>query len=386
MSLQLNGNSFFYASDKWISVNGTYVNLVTKALGGSGEYMKILIDIGHPAHVHFFINPIKIWKARGHKILITSRRKEIATDLLDALNLEHRILSAHPGKGNLKDLFQELIQRNRALFKLVRSEKPDIMTGIGGINIAHVRLFTKVPAIVFYDTENAVLSNVITYPFASLVVTPECYDSWLPPWHLKYPGYHELSYLHPLRFNPSKKLAIQAGLSKASDTFLIRTVSWQASHDISERGWSEELLIKLANYLSQKGKVIISAEGELPDSISSMQFRGPIHYIHHLMAFCRLYVGESATMASECAVLGTPAIYAAMTGRGYTDELESSYGLVRNIKNLKWNDLEKAINKILSKDKNYFRSKRERLLNEKLDVASFVADLVESYPDLSAFK
>ena len=348
--------------------------------------MKILVDIGHPAHVYFFLNPIRIWRDRGHSIIITSRKKEIATDLLDSLNLKHHILSSHPGKGNLRNLFLELIKRNRALLRIVRSEKPDIMVGIGGINISHVRVITRIPAIVFYDTENAVLSNMITYPFASRVVVPECYKAWLPPWHLKYPGYHELSYLHPKRFEPSKKKAIQAGLSLEKETFLVRTVSWQASHDISEKGWSQELIIKLVNYLKEKGKVIVSAEGSLPREIASYRFNGPIHYIHHLMAFSRLYIGESATMASECAVLGTPAIYAAMTGRGYTDEQEERYGLVKNIGKLTWDAIECAINEFLGKSYDSFALKRDQLLREKIDVASFVADLVESYPKIKGIQ
>ena len=34
--------------------------------------MKILIDIGHPAHLNFFKNSISILKRKGHKIIITS--------------------------------------------------------------------------------------------------------------------------------------------------------------------------------------------------------------------------------------------------------------------------------------------------------------------------
>ena len=347
--------------------------------------MKILVDIGHPAHVHFFINPIRIWRSRGHTVIITSRKKEIATDLLDTLNLKHKILSSHPGKGSLINLFRELMQRNRALFSVVQSERPDIMVGIGGVNIAHVKLVSRIPAIVFYDTENAVLSNLITYPFASLVVVPECYKAWLPPWHLKYPGYHELSYLHPNRFFPSREKAVEAGLSQDGDTFLLRTVSWQASHDVTEKGWSNEFTMQIVNYLKQKGKVIISSEGGLPLNLKPFHFTGPFHYIHHLMAFTRLYIGESATMASECAVLGTPAIYAAMTGRGYTDEQEHRFGLVKNVAHLEWKSVKSAIDDMLSQGPSFYAQKRKKLLEEKTDVANFVAELVETYPELPTF-
>jgi len=44
--------------------------------------MKILLDIGHPAHVHYFKNFIKIMEDKGHQFLITSRNKEIEHHLL----------------------------------------------------------------------------------------------------------------------------------------------------------------------------------------------------------------------------------------------------------------------------------------------------------------
>lgn len=49
--------------------------------------MKILIDINHPAHVHFFKNPIEILKKEGHEVVVTSRNKEFALQLLDDLKI-----------------------------------------------------------------------------------------------------------------------------------------------------------------------------------------------------------------------------------------------------------------------------------------------------------
>jgi len=341
--------------------------------------MKILVDIGHPAHVHFFSGPIEIWRNHGCEIVITSRHKEIAVDLLDAKGIKHRPLSALNGNG-IGSLARELVSRDRKLYQVVREEKPDILTGIGGVFVAHVGTLTRTPSVVFYDTENATLSNLITYPFSSLVVTPDCYQSWLPPWHLRYPGYHELSYLHPNHFHPNQEIAIACGLSTNRPTYLIRTVSWQASHDLSENGWSEDLLRRLTNYLSEHGKVIISAETALPDDLQQYRYQGPPEQIHHLMAFLSLFIGESATMASECAVLGVPAIYAAETGRGYTDEQEENYGLVKNVRNISWQYLKDAIDSFLATSKDTYAEKRQRLLNDKIDVSTFVAELIKDYP------
>ena len=342
--------------------------------------MRVLVDIIHPAHVHFFRNPLDILRKRGHEILITSRAKECALDLLEEMGLDHQVISAQRGKGVLP-LARELLVRERALHRVVRSFRPDILAGIGGVFIAHVGALARVPSLVFYDTENATLQNAITYPLASCVIVPECYRSWVPARrHVRYAGYHELSYLHPDRFSPDRGRALANGLDAERDTFLLRLVSWQASHDIGERGWSPELLDAVVARLGEHGRVLISAEGELPERHRGLAYRGRAAELHHVMAFCRALIGESATMASECAVLGVPAIYVAETGRGYTDDQESRYGLVRNVKRLAWPALAPVIDEILRFPAGHWQSQRRRMLDETCDVAAFVADCIERFP------
>ena len=341
--------------------------------------MKILIDIGHPAHVHFYARPIELWRNAGHSVIITSRIKEMAADLLDALGVTHNILSKM-NDGSKTGMIGELVGRDLALLKVVIREKPDILTGIGGIYVAHAGFLTRTPSITFYDTENATLSNLITYPFTSLVAVPDCYKGWLPPWHLRYPGYHELSYLHPNRFVPDKEKAIAAGLEPSRPTFLLRAVAWKANHDMNEKGWNIGLIKRLVDYLSRRGKVIISSENELPEDLKSFRYRGKHEDVHHLLAYLSLFIGESATMASECAVLGVPAVYAAQTGRGYTDEQEEKYGLVYNVRNFEWKSLHLVLEDIFRQSADSWREKREKLLLEKIDVCKFVEKLVTDFP------
>ena len=46
--------------------------------------MKIVVDINHPGHVHFFKNFIWEMEKRGHKILITVKEKDVTLKLLDS--------------------------------------------------------------------------------------------------------------------------------------------------------------------------------------------------------------------------------------------------------------------------------------------------------------
>ncbi len=343
------------------------------------NYMKILIDINHPAHVHFFRNPIGLLKERGHDLMITSRNKEVAVPLLDELNIVHAVLSSQNSGGGLFALGRELVQRDAALYKVARAFKPNAMAAIGGTFVAHVGWLTGIPSLVFYDTENAKLQNAITYPVASKVIVPRCYQSWTPKHSVRYAGYHELSYLHPDRFSPDSDIAERNGLDPNCDNFFIRTVSWQANHDVGESGWNEKLLVMVTEHLSRLGKVHISSEAVLPDSLRKYAYRGKVSDVHHLMAHCRMFIGESATMASECAVLGVPAIYAANTGRGYTDEQEQRYALVANIRQLSWARLREQIEWWLAVPKHEWRARRRKLLDETIDVAAFVVETIEHF-------
>ena len=343
--------------------------------------MKILIDIGHPAHVHFFFQPIRLLSSRGHDLLVTSRDKDVTLPLLQELAVPSETLSV--AAGGILGFARELVQRDYALWKVAKRFGPARMAEIGGTFIAHVGLLGGIPSLAFYDTENATLQNAITYPFASCVLVPRCYQGWLPRGrHVRYNGYHELSYLHPHHFVPQQDVALRNGLDPERDTFLIRLVSWKANHDIGEKGWSRDLLAQVTDYLTKRGKVLISSESQLEPPFDRMQYRGQVAEMHHLLAFCRAFVGESATMASEAAVLGVPAIYAAHTGRGYTDEQEKRYGLVCNVRSVEWPPVQEALNEMLAIPSAHWKEARSCLLADTLDVAGFVADAIEHFPDV----
>ena len=64
--------------------------------------MKILIDIGHPAHVHLFKNFALEMIAKGNYVLFTVRDKEHERYLLDINGFRYKSLGKHynsiPGK------------------------------------------------------------------------------------------------------------------------------------------------------------------------------------------------------------------------------------------------------------------------------------------------
>lgn len=337
--------------------------------GHGKNRMKILIDIGHPAHVHFFRNAIRSWNQSGDEVLITSRDKDVALQLLNGYGFTHNCLScAHPAKWSLG---VELLIREFQLFWLARRFRPDVMVAIAGTFMVHVGRLLRIPTVVFYDTEHARLQNAITYPFADYICTPSAYLDDLGPKHVRYPGYHELAYLHPNSFTPDPQVLAEHGLHENERFFIVRFISWNASHDCDLRGFSEKGKRRLVQALLRQGRVIITSEKQLPAEYEPYRLAVSPIKIHDLLAFASLYVGEGATMASEAAMLGVPAIFVNSMHAGTIHEQSVKYGLIDQIVD---NDrLLARVEELLSAPgvRDEYARKREKMLSEKIDVTEW---------------
>lgn len=339
--------------------------------------MRILIDILHPAHVHFFRNFHDEMRDRGHELRITARAKDRSLELLDRYGLAYDHISDQ--RSGTVGMTTEMAQRTGTMLRIMREFRPDVMTGIMGPSIALAGKLRRVPAVVFYDTEFARQTNWFVYPLAHSVCTPDCYQGKVRGNHVTYAGYHELAYLHPKRFRPDPAKLDAFGVAPDEPYSLVRFVSWQAVHDRNEKGLTGEQKRALVEQLEHHGKVIVSSEAQLPPDLARHQPTGPVDDIHHLLAFAQVIVGESATMSSEAAVLGVPAVMIATTGRGYTDDEERRYGLVRHFTEEQYDSAVAAIEKLFADGPREFGQRARRdLLAEKIDVTQWMVDYFES--------
>ena len=343
--------------------------------------MKIMVDLGHPAHVHLFKNFIWEMEKRGHEVLITARDKEILLDLLNVYGFECITISRE-GK-NLSGLAIELLKRDYKLFKLARSYKPDILIGMSSENLSHVGKLLRIPSVMFTDTEHAKLTNLVTFPFSDVICTPSCFNRDLGKKQIRYNGYHELAYLHPNYFTPNPAVLDEIGLSKDDAFIILRLVSWRAGHDVGQHGIKNK--IELVRELEKYGRVFITSEGQLPKELEKYKIKISPEKLHDLLYYATLYIGEGATTASECAVLGTHAIYVNTLRLGYTDEEEEKYNLVYNFsdgKTMEKQAFDKALELLGNNNlRNEGKRKREKLLNDKIDVTAFMVKFVENYPE-----
>lgn len=341
--------------------------------------MKILIDIGHPAHVHYFKNFIWIMKKNGHEIIITARDKEVAFQLLDYYKFPYY----NRGEGE-KGFFGKLFytfQGDFCLLKHALKIKPDIFMSFGTIYPAHVAWLLRKPCISFNDTDHNVFAHMMLLPFTSTILTPKVYLKDHGAKHIRFDGFMELCALHPNHFtsNPSNvKDEIQL---KAGEKYIVlRFVSWQASHDMGLKGLSLKEKYALVEELSKHIKVIISSETPLPDDLKKYAYRTHPAFMHDLLHDATLLVSESLTMSAEAAFLGTPALCITPAQAGTLDE-EVRLGLIELFKTSE-GLADRAI-AIVRQDsyKEQFKAKSKAVVKNKIDVTAFMVWFVENFPN-----
>lgn len=340
--------------------------------------MKIFVDIGHPAHVHYLKNTIRILQSKGHSFIITARDKEVTFRLLESLGLEY--YNRGSGASGLFNNFLYLVKTDWQLLKLARKHQPDLFFSPASAYIAQVSKLMNKPYIGFDDTEHASLNQKLYLPFSDVILTPDCFNKSLGKKQIRFKSYLELSYLYPKYFKPDPDIRQKLGIPVTEKLALVRFVSWEAFHDRNQSGLTMEFKIKLIKELSRYCRVIISSESELPVSLKEFGFRFPPEKLHDLIFTCDIYIGEGATTASEAAILGTPAIYVNNLAVGYCTEQEKIYQLVYNFRNTN-GLLQKALELIQNNNiKKEAELKSSRLISDHIDLTAFFVWLIENYP------
>jgi predicted glycosyltransferase len=222
---------------------------------------------------------------------------------------------------------------------------------------------------------------MITYPFADVIFTPSNFGKDLGKKQVRINGYKELAYLHPNHFTPDKSVFDGLDVNENDKYIVMRFVAWKAGHDIKRKGFDLETKIRFVKELEKYAKVYISSETELEDELEAYRISIPPEKMHDFLYFAQMMVGDSQTMTTEAAVLGTPAVrcnsFVGENDMANFIELENKYGLIFN-----FNDPEKALQKAVEvlqtpNVKAEWEEKRDALLNDKVDVSAFMVDFIE---------
>lgn len=339
--------------------------------------MKILIDIGHPAHVHLF-RPFaeEMLKDSKNEILFTCRQKEYEIELLKSANFNYISFGKHYKKKIWK--MWGLVKFDIKMFLTSLRFKPDIYLSAGSMYAAQIAWLLRKPHIAMEDTGN--MEQIKFYlPFTSIIFSPYKLKQELGPKQIMYNSFHELAYLSSKFFTPNESIYDFLKISKNEKFAILRFVSWDATHDVGQGGFTSEEKDEIVEYLSLNYKLFISSEGKVPSKFEKYLIKIPPERIHDAMAFSHFVVSEGATMAAEAGVLGTPAIYVNSLRAANNENLEE-HQLVFNYRSGKGVLQEiKEIENISNREVELNR-RMHNFLEDKIDLTSLLVYFINNYP------
>lgn len=344
--------------------------------------MNILIDIGHPAHVHYYRNLANELIAKNHKVYWSVKDIDVAKRLLNYYGFNYFLL---PRKSDslLGKIWKQLLY-DIIIFRICIQKKIDIAIGTS-VSIAHVSKLTKAISIVFDDDDDDVQPLVTKYvnPYADILVSPDALKGKRKRADTIYfPGFHELAYLHPKRFTPDTSVLDKVGINPGIPFFIMRFNVFKAHHDVGVNGLSLEQKLKLIDVIKPHGKIFITTERNIEPELKEYQLNINPGKIHSLMYYATMFLGDSQTMTSEAAVLGIPSLRCnSFAGRiAYLEEEEHKYGLTYAFKPEDFESLLIKLKELLGMAdlKDEWRKRRDRMLSDKIDVTAFWLWLVEN--------
>jgi len=333
--------------------------------------MRILFDVGHPGDFHALKNLGHALQAQGAEVLFTTRDKEFERELIKAEGFTFKSFGTHyktiPGK------IWGLLKFDLQMLWTALQFKPDLFISHGSIYASHASFVLRKKHMSLEDTGN--MEQIRLYmPFVDVVLTPAVLPADLGPKQIRYNGYHEIAYLHPNVFKPDPSIFQMLNLAENEPFGILRFVSWNASHDGGQSGFSAEDKAALVKRLQKDMRVFISSEAELPEHLKPYEFKIAPEKLHDALYYASIVISEGATVASEAGVLGTPAIYTNTIPISYCQDQEN-YGLVFNTTESE--KVFKLIEEILQLDREEFRKRRKILLEDKIDVNQFFLDFIK---------
>lgn len=271
--------------------------------------MSVLIDISHPAHVHFFLPVAQALIADGISVHIVARDKDVTRRLLEASELPFEVLPMSRAGGGRLAAAAELLHRSLALRRRIRRLRVNVLLTR---NPSGTIAAFGTPATSVFDTDDGRSVGAhywLARPFADVITSsihdPEQHGRH----HRRYRALKAQMFLHPNRFSPDAKIQCRY-LASDERYCVVRFSAHDASHDRRIRGITPEGRRAILERLKRFGPVVVSIEAEelrLERGAGEGIPVAPEHF-HQLLANACVFVGDSQSVAAEAAVLGIPTL------------------------------------------------------------------------------
>lgn len=293
--------------------------------------MKYIFELNHPKHYYQFKYVMQILKSRGHEISVLARDKDVLLNVLQEEHVGYTLFGKHR-----KTMLSKVLGTFGLMFKyiaIVKEQRPDVFVSKASwYGSAMAKIFHK-KSVIFPDSEVVKVTNRYVVPMCTKVVTPDSFRLDYGSKHYRIKGIFEDCYLSPHVFQADEAVIEKYGLKRPYA--VVRFVGWFANHDVGKSGFNQREKEELVQAISKNMNVYISSENDLPDELEPYRLPTPASVIHDVLSFADLYIGDSQTMASEAALLGTPAIrsnsFVGPNDMSNFIMLQEKYGLLYNV-------------------------------------------------------
>lgn len=348
---------------------------------------KILFVVYHPVDPQVVI-PFakKVVESGGEVFFAIVEKENIIAKIINSHNFQYKVIGA--AKSNLFGKLINSISVCLNLIKLIFKFKPTLVFSPTAPYTSLAMMIFRTPLVCWADTETATTNIKLSLYRINTLLLPDSFTSEINNSKvLRFNGYKEIAYLHPNNFSPDESVLKDLNISISDKIILMRFSALHAMHDIglkSESLNAEDTILSFIHSIEDKysAKVFISVtERDLDSRFDKYKLQIAPEKYTNLLAFCSLYIGEGTTTASEAGVLGVPWINIQRTTRGYLIDQQENYGLGCRIDNL--NDAFAKADEYLSNPnlRQEWQLKRKELLNDKIDVSSFLSWFISEYPE-----
>lgn len=341
--------------------------------------MKILIDINHPAHVHYFRNLIKIMERRNHEFIVINRNSSMINYLLDYYSIPHIIRNARPKKRGTLRSAMNILSVIKTIFFVSLKQNPDLYLGFANAPSAIVAKILRKPCILLDDTDHNRLNHKLYLLGASVVLTPFYFNKNLGKKQIYFNAFVEQLYLHSNVFDVNASVVETLGYEPEKYA-LVRYIAYDAHHDTKVAPLNTEAKINLLKRINTYLKVILSTEEGIKDSFpNECIVKFPPELVHHIEAGAKFILTEGGTMATECFLLGVPYIAINPLRAGASDFQTSEYHNMA-VQTTNVNEIEKLIDRFSQYNVNKAEH-RKAIEKMTIDPTKLLVWFVENYPN-----
>lgn len=174
----------------------------------------------------------------------------------------------------------------------------------------------RIPSFIFNDNDiETIKINKILFYFATKIISPA--TTFLGQFEnkkLSFKGNKALAHLHPKYFNYNENILLKLNLFKYQ-YIVVRLSKINATHDFNNTSISDSDLEKIFAIINDHYSIVISSERKISNEFQKYLYTGSPSEFSNILYFAKLFITDSATMASEAAIIGTPNVLINRVGK-----------------------------------------------------------------------